>query len=349
MILTSIRLICSAKLLCLRNVQGLITRLPVYRKSSMLGPDHYKLAFAKANQPSLCGKLSTFALGDGAPDVAEHIHTLNSYKSELNAILNLPNSAWRNWNDRITPSDCFGPERQKRCIGRDDEIKRIWTTLCHNNNEGKTSCYYIHGSPGMGKSFILRELMRKNKNDIKHISKELVESTMFVELDFSNGVTTSIKGLTGSLDSWNPSLLPLLRVLHREFLRTDYAWVVLVKKAISFVDISPDEASPELIISFITGLLKAKCALLGHENIIVLVDELGKTVFLSPESPDKYRSAICSWSQVKSPHCFAHATLFSCLDRELMRRETPSSGRTIIAATGACFWDHWRTLRIVTV
>ena len=328
MILTLIRLLCAAKLLCLSNVLGLYSKLPVHRKSLVLSPDHNKLASI-----TLCTKSSAFTL-DGAPDVAEHIHTLNSYKSELNNILNLPSSAWRGWTDRLKPSECFVPEKGDRRVGRDNEIKRIWTALYHNDNEGKASCYYIHGSPGMGKSFVLRELMRKNKNDTKHIPKELVEGAMFVELDFNHGVSTSIKGLAGSLDSWDSSLLPLLRVFHREFLGAEYAWVVLIKKAISFVDKSPDEASPELIIiDIIRGLLKAKCALLGHENIIVLVDELGKADFLSNDSPDKYRSAICSWSQVDSPHYFAHKVLFSCLDRELMRRETTASGRPIKPAT----------------
>ena len=276
-------------------------------------------------------KLSAIAFDKA--EVVEHIHTLNSYKSELNTILNLPNYAWRDWTDRLKPSECFVPERGERRVGRDGEIKRIWTTLYHYDNEGKASCYYIHGSPGMGKSFILRELMRKNEKDTNHLPKELVEGTMFVELDFNHGVCTSIEDLFRSLVSYEPSLLPLLRVLHLEFLRTDYAWVVLVKKAISFIEKSSDEASTKLVMSITRGLLKAKCALLGHKNIIVLVDELGKTASLSPEAPDKYRSAICSWSQVGSPHYFAHATLFSYLDRELMRREATASGRPIKAAT----------------
>ena len=260
--------------------------IPVYRKSSLLSPDHNKLTLVKP----LCSKL------DEAPDVVEHIYTLNSYKSQLNTILNLPNSAWREWTDRITPSQCFGPEQRKRCVGRDDEIKRIWTTLYHYDNEGKASCYYIHGSPGMGKSFILRELMRKNENDTEHMPKGLIESTMFVGLDFNHEVCTSIKGLTGSLDSWNTSLLPLLCVFYREFLGTEYAWTGLIKSAISFAERSTTaDTSVELIITdIIRGLLRAKCALFGHENIIVLVDELGKTDFLSPDLPDKYRTTICS-------------------------------------------------------
>ena len=279
-------------------------------------------------------KLSVVSLNEGKAE-NKHVLALNSYKSTLNFLIDLDDSNWRPWTYRPLVNECFAATRKCR-VGREKEIKDIWAVInsplnCENN---QSICYYIHGSPGMGKSYILQELMRKNINDTKHISQEIVDNTMFIALDFGSDTSNRIADFSRCLSSWDPSLLPLLRVLQQEFL-CDYGWRVLIGTIIEIFKMSPDakQKNTELIMNTIRGLLTAKCALLGHKYIVLLVDELAKSAKLSAKSPGLFQSAICSWSDSGSSRYFAHLTVFSALDRELILQEGALSGRPVVAAT----------------
>ena len=265
---------------------------------------------------------------------------LNSYKVRLNSLVGLTDSDWREWTDRPSPSECFGPEKRKRRVGRETEIRNIWRKIEMSSTETpatdthKSTCYYIHGSPGMGKSYILQQLLKKNANDTKDVPEELVANTMFVALDLNNDIVNRIEGRSRDLAKWDPSLIPLLRVFHNEFLK-DYSWPVLIGNVISLSKSSPGAfgANSELMINTIRGLLTVKCALLGHKYIVPLVDELGKTRKLAAKWPGKFRSAICSWSDKGSSLYFVPLSLFSTLDRKLMLSERTESRRPVKAAT----------------
>ena len=263
-----------------------------------------------------------------------HIKTLNTYKATISSVLKIEDSDWRGWTDRPSPDECFNCGPFSCRIGRKEQIKQIWEELNYATNlQGKRSpCYYIHASPGMGKSFILRELMRKNNNDIDSINKELVDSVMFVALDLNNDKLGEICEYYKDINKWDRSILPLLCIFHQEFLKTEVDWSIVVASAVTLSRNDPDDNLDELIPA-IKGLLKAKYALLGHSHIVPLVDEPGKTHRISADFPDSHLHALCSWSDYGFPNYFAACSVITLTDRKLIERERYMSRRPMIAPT----------------
>ena len=97
-------------------------------------------------------KSSVVSLNEGEVE-NNNMLALNSYKAQLNDLLGLADSDWREWTDRPLVNECFAATRKCR-VGREKEIKDIWNIInsplnCENN---QSICYYIHGSPGWARA-----------------------------------------------------------------------------------------------------------------------------------------------------------------------------------------------------
>ena len=86
------------------------------------------------------------------------------------------------YSEPTTIAAAFGPFRDFPRVGRGTQLSEIWTEIlsCNNGIENKCSALYFHGSPGLGKTYLLRKIF--SKQDFPSKYAEEVEAVKFLVL-----------------------------------------------------------------------------------------------------------------------------------------------------------------------
>ena len=137
---------------------------------------------------------------------------------KFNYLMNTP-SNWLADDERPSIDVCFGPGDNLPRVGRVQQMHEIWKCISSFQGSGstsKSSLHYIHGSPGMGKTFMFRQLMKFNKNDIPEAIQGFANSVIFYVVDFNRSCCNEInKDLVKKL-IYN-DFIPLARMFYVEF------------------------------------------------------------------------------------------------------------------------------------
>lgn len=119
-----------------------------------------------------------------------NLNTKNNYKSELHhdmAELNLTTSA-----AKPSLEYTFGKYCELPRVGRRDVLSTIWKKFIQlklklqisRTSANKREACFVHASPGMGKTYLLRELYKKKEDSPYELSDHL-SSADFLVFDFN--------------------------------------------------------------------------------------------------------------------------------------------------------------------
>ena len=96
--------------------------------------------------------------------------------------------------DKLMLDATFGEYTTVPRGGRVEQMRQLWISILKSNtgDKDKKGVLYFHGSPGIGKTYILRELYSRKINDIPMDCKLQAEQVNFLVLDFGRGACTEI-------------------------------------------------------------------------------------------------------------------------------------------------------------
>jgi hypothetical protein len=250
---------------------------------------------------------------------------------ELRQLLDL-SSEELGLNRDITHEEGFGSDFSSPRVGRREEIKNLWACIAHNTTGGfksqKKSAYYIHTSPGLGKTFLLKELMKKRGSDIEDF-EDVAHTTFIIPIDFNRNCCKQISQFLQKAPPLTYEFIPLARLYYIQFAdQKALEWTHFIQKLLHVIKKKKKNVTESLLKNSMRSHIIAKAA---GRHIAVLVDELIKSTDLGELYPDNFRSEICKWADGENPFC--HIIIFSSLDRDLMKRELTVSNRSMISAT----------------
>jgi hypothetical protein len=247
----------------------------------------------------------------------------------------------RLWKFTEPPSieHMFGPYEELPTWGRKNQMDQLWKALAMETRSqtekgSKTPVLFIHGSPGMGKTHMLLQLIKKN--GVPTELQEIADSISFVFVYFNGDVPLT------------------LRRFKREFIESDhlYTMAVLFYSTFGSHRRSPVEWDDFIltIVEFLRAGISAddvlqemhsKLRKLYEDNkangrsTVILVDEIMKMKVIDEDTDDDFaercRSSICLW--MGSLDAICDRVLFTSHDRGFMRKERAALGRPVIAAT----------------
>lgn len=210
-------------------------------------------------------------------------------------------------------------------MGRTKEAHDFWlsaNSFADKSARGtlRTPLCYIHASPGVGKSFFFTEIMKKMPNDIPACCRKFAENVYFIALDF-NGIVSTV-GLDKVLVDSRVDQAVILRlafflccqehVTYRNFIRN---LEPAVEKGFAFINIWNCVAR------------RLEC-LSKKYHLILLVDEVGKTIAYRNGAPDDTRSYLCTLQDE-----WKMQVVFSTLDKQIMINEMTNSSRRLQVVT----------------
>ena len=131
----------------------------------------------------------------------------------------LESNGWELRLTEPTPEEAFGPDFTIDKIGRESCLEAIYHTLQNHISKGmlKVPAYYFHASPGLGKTFLLKELLRKKTAEKKGMTSEKV--FFFVPLDFN--CCKEVDSLFQSLESlrcYSEEVFCVARIFYVQFI-----------------------------------------------------------------------------------------------------------------------------------
>lgn len=244
-----------------------------------------------------------------------------------------------------TPNEAYGEDIGfGGRIGRGSELGKLWQIVnkqIRKSSLPKNPVYYIHASPGMGKTYLLRSMVGKGKNGVDRELYGTIDDAFLMPVDFNRNCCSGIKELLNNRRALPAGLLPIARAYYVLFCNQKViGWTTFFEALLQAmgVDNMMGGATMDTMISHIKD--KAE-----QRPIIALVDELQKTEAIGPSYPDQYRSAICSWADLESRFC--KVVIFSSLSRGLMKNEVTTSNRPVLSATTIPLWSKDETVSLL--
>ena len=117
-------------------------------------------------------------------------------------------------------------------VGRDTQTSRIWKTLltCNDDSPTKPEVLYLHDSPGLGKTYLLRTLFL-----LEGVSSEVTrqaEAVKFLVLDFGmDGCNQALK-FKDDFEEY-PGLFALSRLYYVTFaVQSELTWLRFIPDAV---------------------------------------------------------------------------------------------------------------------
>ena len=97
------------------------------------------------------------------------------------------------YSEPITIDAAFGPFREFPRVGRETQLHEIWKNVldCKKHSVSRLMALYFHGSPGLGKTYLLRKIF--SKQDFPSEDAERVEAVKFLVLDFNRDACSDAK------------------------------------------------------------------------------------------------------------------------------------------------------------
>ncbi len=196
----------------------------------------------------------------------------------------------------------------------------------------------MHASPGLGKTFLLKELLKKD-GGVNYEIRDAANACMFLPLDFNRNSCDEVK-LDFLLLKHVSSLIDLLsvaRIYYLQFIdQKSLSWgnfFSLIRLKIL------DKPSVEQMF-FVAHCIKLMRADIQQRaagrKLVVVVDELSKTADFEKGCPSEFRRMLCHWADMYE-NC--HAVVFSTLSQDLMKAETSASQRRMLALTKLPLFD----------
>ena len=234
--------------------------------------------------------------------------------------------------DKLKLDATFGEYTNLPRGGRVEQMRQLWISILKSNtgDKDKKGVLYFHGSPGIGKTYILRELYSRKIDDIPIDYKSEAEGVNFLVLDFNRGACTEICSRESrSLIMDNPNLFAMSRLFWINFAhQKNLTWGTFIEMVV--IPMIRAKFSTLLLAFMVQHLEKRKKNIKIGNKCVILVDEILKTREFDDDFADKVRSSICSWMG-KTGVC--DVVLFSTLDLKFMTNECTHSGRPVRMAT----------------
>jgi hypothetical protein len=117
----------------------------------------------------------------------------------------------------------FGKFRDLTRVGREKQLNDIWKQILQSNSveSGKSEVLYFHGSPGLGKTYLLRELFSKEVGDYPHEFEAEVKALKILVLDFNRSACIEGKVFKNDLKE-HANLFALSRLFYVNFAKKRY-------------------------------------------------------------------------------------------------------------------------------
>ncbi len=203
--------------------------------------------------------------------------------------------------------------------GLETEFAKFWldTILMSQSKNPRKPLSYFSSSPGIGKTFFLREIMKKNDSDIPEDCKEWSKNIVFLGITFNS--------YTENEDILTPKECMYLRLIFMNLV--DGTWENFLQAYIEFKVLFKSEFH---IRNFFEKLLVAKYP--NIKSFVILVDEILKVpntikVYENRTRADQVRSAICHLTEPKIFNNITFSSIFSSVDTLFIENETSTSRR----------------------
>lgn len=266
--------------------------------------------------------------------LANDFHLLLDVSDEksMNIFLQTPSDIWKSSKSNSNEIFCdqeFNLLRQ----GRHKELHEIWEAIsCVLNQFQRRDLLYIHGSPGMGKTFLLRELLKRNIDDIPHHLHRQAQVTEFFALHFARLPTSHPEESFKS----HPRLFIVARIFYLQFTNQELlGWRYFVENyLIRAIDNNYSEEMVDALIHLFHRQAK------GFKKILV-VDDISN--LLENNFANHCRSQICSLME----EGVFDAVLFTTKDIQFLLKEREATGRPVRSATTLRFLTNDESLHLL--
>ena len=235
------------------------------------------------------------------------------------------NKKYWSYEKEVTLEDAFGQFQEYSRVGRELQLKEIWKwiLMCSSRMPSRNPALFFHGSPGLGKTFLLRKIFEK-KEGFPDDYVDFVDTVKFFVLDFNRNACDEAENYANDFAD-REELFALSRLVYVNFaIQSQLTWKDFLREAV--VPLIRNRFGNLLQQLMLTKLHKAK----GKGSCVILVDEIMKTEQLGVGFANKTRSSICAWMEGKE---LCDTVLFSSLSDEFMKSERTASGRPMIAVT----------------
>ena len=195
------------------------------------------------------------------------------------------------YSDPTTIEAAFGPFLDFPRVGRDTQVSEIWTDILRSNLNERTKfeALYLHGSPGLGKTYLLRKIFSKQDYPIGYA--EAVKAVKFLALDFGRNACGKAKNYKKYFVE-RPNLLALSRLFYVNFaVQSELEWVDFLGEAV--VPIIQAGLASKLVKMMKQQFKTFK----GESRCDILVDEIMKTEELGVGFAERVRSKVCGWME----------------------------------------------------
>ena len=227
------------------------------------------------------------------------------------------------YSEPTTIDAAFGPYREFPRVGRETQLHEIWKNVltCNEVSVNRLTALYFHGSPGLGKTYLLRKIF--SKQDFPSEDAERVEAVKFLVLDFNRNACSDADGFKEIFKN-RPRLFALSRLYYVNFAVqsklewTEFLEMTVVPLIVAGLAIQLEKLMKQQLRSF-----------KGESRCVILVDEIMKTEELGVDFAKRVRSEVCKWMD----RGLCKVVLFSSLDAGFMVLEVTSSGRGVEAVT----------------
>ncbi|CAM9556996.1 unnamed protein product, partial [Chrysoparadoxa australica] len=239
---------------------------------------------------------------------------------------------------------CPHPPRPERSpddrVGRDEAIKALWDEAYYQTKDGmryanRTPLIYTQGSPGVGKTFILQELWRRDEKDMNRLSEPVrswaQDATVYgIQFNGKTPLLTSERkvavaaAMGDDLDMVHISL----RMIYSEFVLggDEIEWEDFLEAVLG--DLGSGVLSRDWLDVFTAWDLLAARKASAQSGTVLLVDELGKLC----EDPwsktsDMARSARSRLCRLLDDRDGPDALIFTTLSSTFIAKERTGSRR----------------------
>lgn len=217
----------------------------------------------------------------------------------------------------------FGSFKEFARADRESQMHDVWNKILSINTESKCPAFYFHGSPGLGKTYLLRELFCKRDGDFASNHAQVVKDLKMFVLDFNrNACLEAVAYKDDFRGLWN--LFALSRLYYVNF---------AVQSVVQWVHFLRDAVVPLIRAGFTSSLetlmIEQVKKVRGDSRCVILVDEIMKVREFGIDFADRVRSIVCCWMDEK----LCNTVLFSSLDVKFVIDERSTSHRPVITAT----------------
>ncbi len=199
--------------------------------------------------------------------------------------------------------------------GLSSQISEIWKLIKNcfmDSASNRIPCYYFHASPGIGKTFLLKEISKKNIKDIPSFPDcpNIANKVEFIAISF-NSITPYNETYESNS---NHSDLVWSRIIFSQFIDKETSW----NRFIVIYNIMKDQMVLNEDVLYKMLIKKYKT----REMFVFLVDELTK--ILVDSLRNSVRSYLCEMQDRNTP--IKALAIFSTLDPNSINDKYKSVG-----------------------